>query len=185
MNKFHYTYEIVNCINGMRYIGVRTSTCHPDDDASYMGSSKYLSEDILKYGIESFDKEIIQIHETRESAVKHEISLHEKYDVGVNDLFYNRAKQTSTKFDTSGCNWELSDETKRRQSDWQRGKPKDYPVWNKGKRGHFKHKTETRELMIKQRTGRTWYNDGEKEILLNAGDTPPTNFKRGRLKRKR
>jgi hypothetical protein len=82
----------------MKYIGVRTSDKEPHLDTHYWGSSKHTPKDIES----THKKRILKIFNTREEAIAHEIMLHNKYDVGVNPMFYNRAKQTSTKFDTSG-----------------------------------------------------------------------------------
>ena len=114
----HYTYEITNKKSGNRYIGVRSCGCNPYDDP-YMGSSKRLDEAIATKGIENFTKTILQTFDTREEAIQHEIDLHELYDVGVNPLFYNQAKQTSVGFDTAGT--QLSEETKRKMSEGHNG----------------------------------------------------------------
>jgi hypothetical protein len=82
----------------MTYIGVRTSKVLPELDTTYWGSSKHLPKDVSK----THTKTIIALFFTREWAVEYEIYLHNKYDVAVNPMFYNKAKQTSKKFDTSG-----------------------------------------------------------------------------------
>lgn len=56
MKKYHYTYVILNLVTKVRYIGVRSCDCLPEQDTSYMGSSKLLTEDIKKYPINSFIK---------------------------------------------------------------------------------------------------------------------------------
>ena len=91
----NYTYEIENKINRIRYIGVRSCNEAPVDDP-YMGSSKRLNEAIAIEGKENFTKKILQTFPTREEAMKHEIDLHELYDVARNPMFYNQAKSTST-----------------------------------------------------------------------------------------
>ena len=93
---YHYTYLIKH--GKMKYIGVRSCKCAPIDDINYWGSSKHLPPNIKDVG----KKRILKVHKTRKAAVAHEIWLHNKYDVAVNPLFYNKAKQTSTKFDTTG-----------------------------------------------------------------------------------
>ena len=115
----NYTYEIENKINRIRYIGVRSCNEAPVDDP-YMGSSKRLNEAIAIEGKENFTKKILQTFPTREEAMKHEIDLHELYDVARNPMFYNQAKSTSTGFDI--CGTQLSEETKRKMSESHKGK---------------------------------------------------------------
>lgn len=89
----HYTYLITNLQpeNTQKYyIGVRSSEQKPEEDL-YMGSSGYLQEDIDSIGCDSFEKIVISEWETRELAEKHEVRLHEEYNVKSNPLFYNRA----------------------------------------------------------------------------------------------
>jgi hypothetical protein len=85
---YHYTYLITNTTNQMKYIGVRSCSCLPENDDGYMGSSKILDEDM---GIEpeAFTKTIIETFSTRETANADEQRLHEMYDVARNPLFYN------------------------------------------------------------------------------------------------
>lgn len=49
-----------------------------------------------------FRYKIIKIFTNRNDALELEIRLHNKFDVGQNPLFYNKAKQTSTGFDMTG-----------------------------------------------------------------------------------
>jgi hypothetical protein len=101
----------------MKYIGVRSCTCHPNKD-DYWSSSKHLPKDVKT----THKKRILKIHASRKEAIKHEIYLHYKYDVGKNSEFYNRAKQTSTKYDTSGIPNPHSEETRRKLSKALTGK---------------------------------------------------------------
>lgn len=103
--KFHYVYRITNKELNKHYYGVRTSKVEPKLDLGiiYFSSSKdkkFISEQKEKPSI--FKYKVIKIFETREEAIILEIKLHSKFDVGMNISFYNRSKQTSTKFDTSG-----------------------------------------------------------------------------------
>jgi len=85
---FHYTYIITNTNNQMKYIGVRSCSCLPENDDEYMGSSKILGE-TLQETPESFTKTIIDTFPTREIANTNEQWLHETYDVARNSMFYN------------------------------------------------------------------------------------------------
>lgn len=82
----------------MKYIGVRSSECLPHEDSNYWGSSKHLPVNVK----DTHKKRILNTFLTRKEAVQHEIFLHNKYDVGISEMFYNKAKQTSTGFDTAG-----------------------------------------------------------------------------------
>jgi DNA-binding CsgD family transcriptional regulator len=103
--KFHYTYEITNVNNGMKYIGARSCTCLPCFDP-YMGSSKTLKKAIKEDEHAHFIKIVLQEFHTRKEAYAHEIELHAKFDVGKNSEFYNKAKQLSEgfAFEASGPN---------------------------------------------------------------------------------
>ncbi len=101
----HYIYKITNLKPSderLYYIGVKSSV-NPETD-NYMGTSKYLSEAMTKIGKRNFKKEILSIWDTRELALKEEIRLHNIYNVAVNNTFYNKAKQKTTGFDTTGVN---------------------------------------------------------------------------------
>jgi hypothetical protein len=79
------------------YIGVRSCECLIADD-NYMGSSKYLTEEVNKLGKQSFNKIILKRFDNREDAAKYEIQMHEEFDVAKSPLFFNKAKQKSTGF---------------------------------------------------------------------------------------
>lgn len=104
MKKYHYVYFIENLtpVDERRYyIGVRSCECFPEEDP-YMGSSVSLNEVISRCGIQHFQKTILSEFSSRKDAVQHEIDLHLFYDVGRNKQFFNKARQTSTRRDTSG-----------------------------------------------------------------------------------
>ena len=96
----NYTYLITNITNNMKYIGARSCACLPEDDP-YTGSSKSLTA-IMVENSDQFIKEILSDFPTRILAVSEEIRLHNLYDVAVNPEYYNKSKQTSIGFDTTG-----------------------------------------------------------------------------------
>ena len=102
---YYYTYLLINVNNDMLYVGKRQSRCLPEEDTSYMSSSKYVPK-------EECDKIILTVHATPEEAIEEEIRLHELYNVAANPQFYNKAKQTSKKFDTTGFRFNLTQEQK-------------------------------------------------------------------------
>jgi hypothetical protein len=66
---------------------------------------------------------------------------------------------------TRGFTQLTTDETRKKMSQWQKGKPK----WNE----------EKRREMSKRTLGKTWWNDGKKQILVR--EDPGAGWKRGRL----
>jgi hypothetical protein len=159
---YHYTYEITHNLSGMRYIGVRTCKVSPDCDNSYWGSSKYVPKDIKKTGT----KVILQTFSKRENAVLHEIALHSLYDVARDEKFWNRSKQTSTGFDTSGT--KLTKEQKVRCGDSNRGRTFTEEHRNnisKGRTG-LKHSEEVCEIFSKAQLK---YTNSEGYIHPNQG----------------
>lgn len=68
---YGYIYMTVNKINGKTYIGQHKSMkfCHQD---KYMGSGKNIKRAFKKYGIENFEKLLVQYVETKEEADKQE-----------------------------------------------------------------------------------------------------------------
>lgn len=112
---YHYTYQI-NYSNGMKYIGVRSSECLPELDTKYVGSSAYTDNELIT------SKEILKVFETREQALLHEIEIHELYDVARSSDYYNKARQTSTGFDTTGIAFPQSEESKLKRSNSLKGR---------------------------------------------------------------
>jgi hypothetical protein len=101
----------------MKYIGVRSCNCDPKED-NYWGSSRHIPKDVKT----THKKRILKVHTSRLDAVNHEIFLHDKYDVAVSKEFYNRSKQTSTKFDTTGIPHPCTEEARRKLSISNKGR---------------------------------------------------------------
>ena len=113
--KYHYTYRITNIILNKHYYGVRTSKIIPKDDLgnNYFSSSSDTSfiQD-QKSNPKDYKYKVIRISNSREYASQLEIKLHNKFDVGVNESFYNRAKATTTGFDRTGISYSMDESTK-------------------------------------------------------------------------
>ena len=95
---YHYTYIIKHKYSSMKYIGSRTCVCLPKDDILYWSSSKHLPKNVST----THKKRVLGAFSSRKEALRHEIYLHNKYNVAVNETFYNKAKQTTTAFSTEG-----------------------------------------------------------------------------------
>lgn len=129
MARNHYTYRITNLIENKHYYGSRTCDCNPIKDLGikYFSSSsdkKFVKDQ--KLNPENYKYKVIKTFKTRKEAIQFEIKLHNYFNVGINESFYNKVKQTSTGFDTTGipiCLGRiLSDKTKEKISKGNKGK---------------------------------------------------------------
>ena len=105
MKKYHYTYLITNRLNNKKYIGVRSSDIEPKYDIGfiYFSSSSdtgFINEQHINYI--NFKYDIINVFDNRIDALQDEITLHKKYDVGNNPMFYNLQNQTTNGIDFTG-----------------------------------------------------------------------------------
>jgi hypothetical protein len=112
--KYHYVYRITNKLKRKHYYGVRGST-YPAHDlgVKYFSSSK--DKDFIKDQKENpqdYRYKIVRIFENRKDAIFLEYTLHNKFDVAINESFYNKCKQTLNGFDNSGVRFD--DEYKKR-----------------------------------------------------------------------
>ena len=94
MNHYVYLIEKKNALPNQKkyYIGVRSCEGLIGDD-SYMGSSKYLTEEVETLGVNQFNKIILKRFNNRMDANLYEIEMHDFFDVANNTLFFNRVKQ--------------------------------------------------------------------------------------------
>jgi hypothetical protein len=183
---YHYTYLIENKINGKKYIGVRSCQIDPSTDF-YWSSSKSLKNEINLIGRENFKKIILAIFDTRTEAVCNEIELHKFYDVGNNPKFYNRARQTSTGFDTTGTPSPLKGVAKT--SAQKKKQSKIMKLKSNGKNNAMYGKTQSdktkkliseklKGLLIGERNGRfgvTLSSDTKQKISIKNKGKRPTN----------
>jgi len=94
MNHYVYLIEKKNTLSNQQkyYIGVRSCEGLIGND-SYMGSSKYLREEVETLGVDQFNKIILKRFNNRMDANLYEIEMHDFFDVANNTLFFNRVKQ--------------------------------------------------------------------------------------------
>lgn len=150
----HYTY-LITYKNGMKYMGVRSCKCSPEEDVKYFGSSKHTPD---KSQIVS--KEILAEFPTREAALEAEISYHAENDVAVNPQYYNKAKQTTKSFSTFGVKFVRRPEhtEKIRQALLGRKRsPEECLAISKGKKGksHKPHSADTKAKIGRAHRGKT------------------------------
>jgi hypothetical protein len=103
--KFHYVYRITNLVENKHYYGKRSSKVPPEQDLGkkYFSSShdKQFIQD-QKQNPQNYRYKVVARFDNVKSSIEMEIKLHEMFDVGRNPKFYNKAKQTSTGWDTTG-----------------------------------------------------------------------------------
>jgi hypothetical protein len=114
----YYIYRITNKVENKHYYGFRKTKSKPIEDLGihYFSSSRdkeFISDQ--KQNPQHYRYKIIKTYKTRDDALRHEILLHEKFDVAANHSFYNIAKQTSIGFSTAGST--ISEEHKRKISE--------------------------------------------------------------------
>jgi len=123
--QYHYVYRITNIKESKHYYGVRSTYLNPIEDLGikYFSSSKdlYFIED-QKLNPKNYKYKIVSIFDSRKDAIEMEIKLHNKFNVGNNPSFYNKAKQSSIGYDTHGVS--LSNEHKIKFSMIRKGVPK-------------------------------------------------------------
>jgi hypothetical protein len=125
MKKYNYVYRITNKVEQKHYYGVRGCNVEPTLDLGikyFSSSSDKDFRDDQKNHPENYKYKIVRICSTSDEADALEIKLHEKFDVGINESFYNRAKRTSMGF--SRADVPVSDETKQKLSEAKLGVPK-------------------------------------------------------------
>ena len=86
----YYIYEITNNINGKKYIGKRVTKKDINKD-DYMGSGLLLEKAKLKYGIENFSKQILEICNSKNQLSEREIYYISLVNAPKNPMYYNVA----------------------------------------------------------------------------------------------
>lgn len=106
--KYHIVYRITHKYKNRHYIGIHSCNMDPYEVIGKKYRSSSTDEDFMteqKQLPENFIYQILNIYDTRKKAIINEIYIHNIYDVGKNPNFYNKAKQTSTGFDTTGVKY--------------------------------------------------------------------------------
>ena len=98
---YHYVYRITNTISNKHYYGKRSCNILPKNDLGVKYFSSSHDELFIrdqKQNTQNYKYKIIRVFDTSKDALSFEIRLHNKFDVGINENFYNKSKQTSVRF---------------------------------------------------------------------------------------
>jgi len=179
--KHHYIYRITNIKLKKHYYGVRSSIDLPNKDLGikYFSSStdfEFINDQ--KNNPQDYKYVIVSIFNSREEASLFEIKLHERFDVARNPNFYNKSRQTSKAWDTSGTfhslgtkdkmkTWHatrnpMSDEQKLKISKSNTGKKLSKEHINKLKEAKENISDETRKKLSESHKGQVPWNKGKK-----------------------
>lgn len=174
--KYGFIYIVTNSINGKKYIGMRK---YSRGWESYMGSSKPLLNDIKKYGISNFSREIIEECDSAKELQKREIYYLEEYDVLNDSNFYNQSiphEDFRIKGNTNsskGKTWEeiygvegarlKREKCKLKGKSWEEIYGKD-EAERKREIAKKKRSVETRKKMSESRKGIQYSEDTKKRI---------------------
>ena len=151
----YYIYRITNKINGKTYIGQHKYKKLNDN---YMGSGKLIKLAKKKYGIENFEKKILEFDIPDVELANDWEQMYILFERVKGKAEYNIADGGGG---TKGvisywCGKHLTDETKRKISEMKKGQT----AWNKGK--HCKPLTEEHKRKVSDALkGRTPWNKGK------------------------
>ena len=121
--KYHYVYRITNTKINKHYYGTRSSKIEPHKDLGFKyfsSSSDTQFREDQKNNPQDYKYIIVSEFDSREEAIGLEIRLHNKFNVSVNESFYNKAKQTSIFYDKTGI--PLSSEHRAKMSKKLKGR---------------------------------------------------------------
>lgn len=141
--KYHYVYRITNIKLKKHYYGSRSSNVKPNKDIGVLYFSSSTDSDFIEdqnINPKNYKYKVVSIFDNKKDAISLEVRLHDYFDVATNENFYNKSKQTTSAWDTTGTTFSLSEEAKSKISKALKGKPKskkhiDSIIKNHGFRG--------------------------------------------------
>lgn len=168
MEEIYYVYVTTCLKNGKQYVGDH-KTYFIDTDP-YLGSGKELIKDIKKYGKHNFNREILETFTTREEA----FFAQEKYIRKFNCTYPNGYNLSLWGGILVSHN--ISEETKKRIGDGNRGKKRPHSEKHKKRIGKAnKGKTRSPETREKMRKPHKKFSEETKQKMRNSKLGKPSN----------
>ena len=84
----HEVYEVINKVNGMKYIGKHSSK-HGILKDDYFGSGRLITRALKKYGRKNFERKVLGEYETEQEALEAEREMIEDVKAYINPNYYN------------------------------------------------------------------------------------------------
>ena len=195
---FYYMYQIKNKVNDKIYVGVHKTSNMND---SYMGSGKVIGAAINKYGIENFEKTVLETFESSEEMFKREKEVVTEDFLSRDDV-YNLRRGGSGGFDylnKTGQNNKAKQYLKGGQTyasrlendkDFRNAESERKSALNKqqyanGRVSVFKDVVLQQELSNRAKQanlGSMWINNNTHERKIKKTDSIPDGWVKGRLK---
>lgn len=157
MKPLHYVYRVTSLLENKHYYGLRSCNISPDSDLGihyFTSSSDKSFKNDFKLNPQNYKCVIVKIFEKRKDAANYEILLHEKFNVDINEKFYNKVKAKQCGRDMKG--FKHTKYSKAKMSKARIGKE----PWNKGKTNCYNK--ETLKKMSNARIGKEPCNKGKK-----------------------
>lgn len=102
---YHYVYRITNISLKKHYYGCRSSNIEPIFDLGIRYFSSSTDKEFIKdqkENTENYKYKIVRLFEDRKTAELFETFLHAKFEVQINESFYNKAQNTLMGFSVLG-----------------------------------------------------------------------------------
>jgi hypothetical protein len=195
---FYYMYQVKNKVNGKIYVGVHKTSNMND---GYMGSGKIISAAINKYGVENFEKTILETFENSETMFKREKEVVTEEFLSRDDV-YNLRRGGSGGFDylnKTGQNNKdkqylkggktyasrLKTDEEFRTSESQRKSTLNKQQYADGRVSAFRNAVLQQELSNRAKQvnlGSMWINNNTHERKIKKTDSIPDGWVKGRLR---
>jgi len=158
-NPFGIIYLTTNLVNNKRYIGQTSKEKYFLNEKDYLGSGKIIKKAIKKYGINSFQRETLDIALSQDELNDLEIYYIAKYNAVESDDFYNI--QHGGHFQPP---YNHTDEHKQRLAETLKGE--NNPFYGK------KHTEESKQKMSEAKKGTVASEESKKKMSLASKGKP-------------
>lgn len=142
----HSVYRITHIINLEHYYGSKSNNKILGEGYKSTSSDlDFMNEQ--KNHPQNFKYKIIKTYDNSADKMIHEAYLHQKFDVKLNESFYNKANQTPFGFDTTGISSVISEKQRKQMSERMLGTTMTEEIKNKISKSvtGFKHTDEAKK----------------------------------------